>query len=167
VATDEFDATFLSDGRSVVFARSTDLENQPIALYFAALGPGGYTAPILLPASVNVANGATLGPSSSGDVLYFSGKRPEASAGKLDIYRVRYTLARAAPTSRLHAARPQISRELGDRALPEREIRTDAGEQEEHRRADVRDPARQRERDGVVVAGSVGFCPGMPKKSRV
>ncbi|MEO7734928.1 MAG: hypothetical protein ABIY55_28495 [Kofleriaceae bacterium] len=92
-ATDEFDATFLSDGSSIVFARSTDVDNDPIALYFAALGPDGYTAPTPLPASVNVAAGYTLGPSSAGDALYFSGKRPEASAGKLDIYRVRYTLA--------------------------------------------------------------------------
>jgi len=91
-ATDEFDATFLSDGSSIVFARSTDVDNDPIALYFAALGPAGYGEPTPLPASVNVAAGATLGPSSAGDVLYFSGKRPEASAGKLDIYRVRYTL---------------------------------------------------------------------------
>jgi hypothetical protein len=77
-----------------VFARSTDVDNDPIALYFAALGPAGYTAPVVLPASVNVAGGATLGPSSAGDVLYFSAHRPEASAGKLDIYRVRYTLGR-------------------------------------------------------------------------
>jgi len=95
-AADEFDATFLSDGSSIVFSRSTDVENDPIALYFAARGASGYEAGTLLPAAVNVAGGATLGPSvdpSDPAVLYFSGKRPESSAGKLDIYRVRYTVA--------------------------------------------------------------------------
>ena len=40
-------------------------------------------------------DGYTLGPSidlHNPGVLYFSGKRPEATAGKLDIYRVRYAL---------------------------------------------------------------------------
>jgi hypothetical protein len=44
---------------------------------------------------VNVAGGYVLGPSVGGrdrSVLYFSGRRPEASVGKLDVYRVRYTL---------------------------------------------------------------------------
>jgi hypothetical protein len=95
---DEFDATFLADGTSIVFSRSTDVDNDPIALYFAARGAGGYDAGMLLPASVNVAGGYTLGPSVDGkdrSVLYFSGKRPEASAGKLDVYRVRYALGAA------------------------------------------------------------------------
>jgi Tol biopolymer transport system component len=94
---DEFDATFLPDGRSIVFSRSTDVENDPIQLYFAALGPAGYDAGTPLPASVNVAGGYTLGPSVDGSdrsILYFSGKRPEASAGKLDVYRVHYALGR-------------------------------------------------------------------------
>jgi hypothetical protein len=92
---DEFDATFLPDGSSLVFSRSRDVEHDPIQLYFAARGAHGYDAGTPLPASVNVADGYTLGPSiDPGDhrVLYFSGKRPEASAGKLDVYRVRYTL---------------------------------------------------------------------------
>lgn len=95
---DEFDATFLADGTSIVFSRSTDVENDPIALYFAARGPAGYDAGTLLPASVNVAGGYTLGPSIDGvdrAVLYFSSKRPEAGAGKLDVYRVRYALGAA------------------------------------------------------------------------
>jgi len=84
----------------MVFARSTDVENAPIQLYFTARGKAGYDAGTLLPASVNVAGGATLGPSIDGSdrfVLYFSSKRPEASAGKLDLYRVRYTLDHRTP----------------------------------------------------------------------
>jgi len=94
-AADEFDATFLSDGSSIVFSRSSDVENDPIQLYFAARGPGGYGAGTLLPPSVNVDGGYTLGPSIDGadrSVLYFSSKRPEAAAGKLDVYRVHYVL---------------------------------------------------------------------------
>jgi TolB protein len=95
---DEFDAAFLADGSSIVFSRSTNVENDPIELYFAARGPAGYDVGTRLPDSVNVAGGYTLGPSVDGrdrDVLYFSGKRPDAGAGKLDIYRVRYVLRRA------------------------------------------------------------------------
>src|SRR5262245_1046257 len=92
---DEFDATYLSDGSSIVFARSTDVDNDPIQLYFAARGPAGYDAGTLLPPAINVTGGYTLGPSIDGSdraLLYFSGKRPEAGAGKLDIYRAHYAL---------------------------------------------------------------------------
>ena len=92
---DEFDATFLPDGSSLIFSRSRDVDNDPIELDFARRGPSGYDAGTPLPASVNVADGYTLGPSidlHDPGVLYFSGKRPEAAAGKLDIYRVRYAL---------------------------------------------------------------------------
>jgi Tol biopolymer transport system component len=94
---DEFDATFLSDGSSLVFTRSRDVDNDPIQLYFAARGASGYDAGTPLSDAVNVAGGYTLGPSIDAGqpgVLYFSGKRP-ASIGKLDVYRVRYTLAPA------------------------------------------------------------------------
>ena len=96
---DEFDATFLLDGSSIVFSRSSDVENDPIELYFAARGPAGYEAGTKLPVSVNVAGGYTLGPSIDGkdrSVLYFSSKRPEAKVGKLDVYRVHYVLGRGA-----------------------------------------------------------------------
>jgi len=96
---DEFDAAFLADGSSIVFSRSTDAANDPIQLYFASLGRAGYDAGTPLPAAVNVAGGYTLGPAVDGvdrSVLYFSGNRPEAGAGKLDVYRVRYALAPAA-----------------------------------------------------------------------
>jgi len=90
-ANDEFDATFLPDGSSIVFARSTDVENDPIALYVSRRSSAGYDAGTALPESVNVAGGYTLGPAvdlSDPSILYFSGKRPESGAGKLDVYRV-------------------------------------------------------------------------------
>lgn len=96
---DEFDATFLSDGSSLVFSRSRNVDSDPIQLYFARRGATGYDAGTALPDSVNVADGYTLGPSidqRDRNVLYFSGHRPDASAGKLDVYRVRYTLDRTA-----------------------------------------------------------------------
>jgi hypothetical protein len=95
-AADEFDATFLGDGRSIVFSRSKDVDNDPIALYVCSRRPDGYDAGTPLPDSVNVANGYTLGPAldwADRSVLYFTGQRPEATAGKLDLYRVRFRLA--------------------------------------------------------------------------
>lgn len=95
---DEFDATFLDDGSSIVFSRSTDVENDPIELYSATRGPTGYGAEARLPDAVNVAGGYALGPSidrRDRGVLYFSSKRPEAGAGKLDVYRVHYALGPA------------------------------------------------------------------------
>jgi Tol biopolymer transport system component len=95
-ADDEFDATFLADGSSIVFARSTDVETAPIQLFVAVRGAAGYDAGTRLPDTVNVAGGYTLGPTldwRDRNVLYFSGMRPEAQRGKLDLYRVRYTLA--------------------------------------------------------------------------
>ena len=94
---DEFDATFLADGTSIVFARSTDVEHDPIQLYVATRGANGYDAGTPLPASVNVAGGYTLGPAidlHDRSVLYFSSTRPEVGAGKLDIYRVGYAIGR-------------------------------------------------------------------------
>ena len=94
---DEFDATFLADGSSIVFSRSNDVENEEIRLYYSAPGPRGYDAGTELPHGINLAGGAALGPTidpRDPQSLYFSSKRPEASAGKLDIYRVRYALPR-------------------------------------------------------------------------
>jgi TolB protein len=93
--TDELDATFLADGRSIVFTRSKGIENDPVELYSATPGPGGYDAGTRLSDAVNMAGGATLGPAidpREPGVLYFRSKRPEGGAGKLDIYRVRYAL---------------------------------------------------------------------------
>lgn len=89
-ADDEFDAALLPGG-GVVFARSTNVEEAPIALVYASRGSAGYDVGQPLPDAVNVAGGYTLGPSldpTDPTILYFSGQRPEASAGKLDLYRI-------------------------------------------------------------------------------
>lgn len=90
------DATFLADGTSLVFTRSPDVYNDPVELYFAALGEAGYDAGVILPTSIN-AGDATFGPAidwADRSVLYFTGHRPEASVGKLDLYRVRVRVKR-------------------------------------------------------------------------
>jgi TolB protein len=92
---DEFDATFLGDGTSIVFARSPDAGEKPATLHFAARGPAGYGPGSPLDAAVNVAGGWNLGPAldwRDRSLLYFTSRRPEASAGKLDLYRIRYRL---------------------------------------------------------------------------
>jgi Tol biopolymer transport system component len=94
-AADEFDATFLADGSSIVFARSADVENDPIQLFVAVRGASGYDAGTRLSDAVNVVGGYTLGPTidwRDRQILYFSGARAEAKRGKLDVYRVHYTL---------------------------------------------------------------------------
>jgi TolB protein len=92
---DEFDATFLADGRSLIFARSKNVDEQPISLYFAQPHDDRYPSGTPLPSMVNVEGGATLGPAQSWhdrDVLLFTGRREEASAGGLDLYEIRYRL---------------------------------------------------------------------------
>lgn len=94
-ADDELDATFLSDGRSLVFSRSTNVDEAPIALVFASPRDGAYPEGAPLSTAVNVDGGYTLGPAISWaarDVLIFSGKRSEDSAGSLDLYEIHYRL---------------------------------------------------------------------------
>ena len=94
-AADEFDATFLPDGRGLVFTRSADIKNDPVELFFAALGPEGYDAGTILPTTVNVSGGYTYGPAidwADGATLYFTSQRPEAKVGKNDLYRVRFAV---------------------------------------------------------------------------
>jgi TolB protein len=92
-AADEFDAAFLSDGGEIVFSRSTDVDKDPVLLYFAVRDRAGYDAGAILPPAVNVDGEYTFGPVldwTDRSVLYFSGQRPEASAGKIDLYRVHF-----------------------------------------------------------------------------
>ena len=77
--------------RSIVFARSDDVENMPIQLQVAHCDGKGYAdiAPWTL--SFNTADGATLGPVldvSRPNELLVTGSAPSPKAGKLDIYRV-------------------------------------------------------------------------------
>jgi WD40-like Beta Propeller Repeat len=91
-ADDEFDASWLGDGKALVFAHSTDVENAPIQLMLAQCDGKAYADAQPLALSFNTADGATLGPvvdlSKPGELLV-SGKARAPTAGKLDIYRMR------------------------------------------------------------------------------
>jgi Tol biopolymer transport system component len=89
-AADEFDAAWLDDGNALVFARSQNVDTQPVRLYVAHCDGKAYSniAPWAL--SFNTAEGATLGPvvdvSKPSEIL-ITGSARSPKAGKLDIYR--------------------------------------------------------------------------------
>jgi TolB protein len=94
-AADEFDATFLADGTTIVFARAPNLQTDRIVLVVAPLRDGRYDAGVILPAVVNAPGQNTYGPMldwSSPDQLTISSQRPEAQAGSTDLYILRYRL---------------------------------------------------------------------------
>jgi TolB protein len=90
---DEFDATFLSDNTTIVFARAPDLRTDRIDLFVATHRNGQYDAGKLLPLPVNDAQRDTYGPmldwSAPGRFTY-SGRRDLAR--DMDLYRVGYRL---------------------------------------------------------------------------
>lgn len=92
-AANEFDATFLRDGATIVFARAMDFRRDRVDLFFAARGARGYNAGTLLPPTVNNGRdsyGAMLDWSDRGR-LTFSGHRDPQ--GGMNLYRVRYRVA--------------------------------------------------------------------------
>lgn len=94
-SADEFDATFLADGTTVLFSRAANLETDTIVLAAAALRDGRYDVGSVLPEIVNVAGQSTYGPMldwSRTDQLTISSQRPEAQAGSTDLYVLRYRL---------------------------------------------------------------------------
>ena len=91
-AANEFDATFLRDGKTIVFARAMDFRRDRVDLFFAAHGAKGYDAGTLLPPAVNNAHD-TYGPMldwSDRGRLTFSGQRD--GEGGMNLYRVRYRI---------------------------------------------------------------------------
>jgi len=92
-AGDDFDAAFLDGGNVLVFARSDDVDNAPIALWVAEREGDRYVRPRRLDARVNVDGGAILGPSADPAhprTLLFSGIR-EGGLGRADIYAIDFT----------------------------------------------------------------------------
>jgi TolB protein len=90
---EDFDATFLHDGVSVVYT-SGKFAGDEVALYFAAFRDGRFAPRERLPVAVNSQKqGAwTLGPSISPHepgVLYFTSEH-ENGRGRADIYRIEY-----------------------------------------------------------------------------
>lgn len=87
-AGDEFDAAWLDDGRTLVFARAPDLEADPIRLWHARCDGDGWVDAAVWDLPLNAVDGNTLGPVADGRTVLVSGVDPEAHVGKLDIYRV-------------------------------------------------------------------------------
>ena len=94
-AANEFDATFLRDGATIVFARAMDFRTDRVDLFQASPERGSYGAATILPDSVN-GRFDTYGPMldwSDMDMLAFSSRRNGASS--MDLYRIRYRLGAA------------------------------------------------------------------------
>jgi TolB protein len=90
---DEFDATFLADGRSLVFSRARDISSDPVQLYHAPWIEDGYLAVEPLSAVVNTPGSDTYAPMldwSQPDRFTFTTRRPAGGAAGVDVYLVRY-----------------------------------------------------------------------------
>jgi len=94
-SAEEFDATFLVDGSSIVFARSANLETDRITLTFAARGASGYAFGTPVPLSGSLRDVDALGPAidwHEPSTLLFSAAATSSSNKRPDIYEVRYRL---------------------------------------------------------------------------
>lgn len=90
---DEFDATFLADGQTIIFSRAPDLQADRIDLYVAHPREGRYDAGSVLPMGVNHGERDTYAPMldwSEPDRFSFSGQRSDDTG--MDLYLVRYRL---------------------------------------------------------------------------
>lgn len=92
-AAQEFDATFLGDGRTVVFARAQDFGSAPVRQFIAYEQDGRYNVGHALPPPLNEPGGDSYGAMLDGSqpgTLTYSARR--AGGQGLDLYRVRYRL---------------------------------------------------------------------------
>jgi TolB protein len=93
-ADEDFDAAYLHDGRTLVMTRMKK-DQDGSDLYVARWNGRAYDAPqplderVSTPGSWN--NGPAIDPSAPG-WLYFSSVRKDASAGRMDVYRIRYAV---------------------------------------------------------------------------
>lgn len=97
-AAHEFDATYLSDSATIVFARAKDFRVDRVDLFVAMRRNGRYEAGTVLPLSINTPDKDTYGPMldwSNPDRVTFSSQRE--GARDMDLYLIRYRL----PASRL------------------------------------------------------------------
>ncbi len=89
----EFDATFLADGRRVIFTRAANLAIDAVRLFHAAPSEGRYDAGTELPPSINTPGGDTYAPMldwSQRNRLTFTTRRPAKNPHGADLYVVRY-----------------------------------------------------------------------------
>lgn len=90
---DEFDATFLDDGTTVVFTRAPDLRKDDVRLFQARRTRAGYDRGTVLPASVNTPGGDAYAPMldwSRKAALTFTTRRPVDSPDGMDVYLIEY-----------------------------------------------------------------------------
>jgi TolB protein len=88
---DEFDATFLRDGVSIVFTRADDLAKDPVALYYGARIDGLYTRGNRLFDEINTPRSDTYAPMldwSDPNYITFTTRRPADNLRGADLYRV-------------------------------------------------------------------------------
>jgi TolB protein len=95
-ADDDFDATWLHDGSTVVFSRKKkDIEE--MYLFGASATKDGYSTPVRFGPELNSEGGWNLGPSidpSEPGALYFTSSRVLPGGGALDIFKVSYRVPR-------------------------------------------------------------------------
>jgi Tol biopolymer transport system component len=92
-ASDEFDATYLADSRTVVFARAASMKSDRIDLFYAAVEDGRYEEGRRLPSSINDEVRDSYGPMldwSRTGRLTFSGQRDGARS--MELYLIDYAL---------------------------------------------------------------------------
>lgn len=97
---DEFDATFLSDSATIVFARAGDFRTDRVDLFVSSPDDDCYDIGTPLASNVNSAETDTYGPMldwSDPDRFTFSGQR--ANANDMDLYLVRYRRTGVGDTS--------------------------------------------------------------------
>ena len=90
---DEFDASFLHDGRRIVFSRARDIAKDSVRLYFSEPREGRYETDSPLSDVVNTPGSDTYAPMidwSRPGVLTFATRRPAESVDGVDVYLVRY-----------------------------------------------------------------------------
>jgi Tol biopolymer transport system component len=94
---DEFDAAWLENGQTIVFARSAKVEDKPVQLFVAHCDGQRYAEVAPLGLSFNTAEAQTFGPAldwnKPGELLV-SGSAKAPRAGKVDIYRMKAPVAR-------------------------------------------------------------------------
>lgn len=90
---DEFDASFLADSRTLVFARAPSMKDDRVDLFAATSQSGRYGTGMILPLAVNDPVKDSYGPMldwSAPDRLTFSSQR--GGAQSMELYRITYRL---------------------------------------------------------------------------
>jgi TolB protein len=92
-AEDEFDATFLADGRGIVFSRARDISVDDVRLFHSAPRRGRYPRGGLLSEVVNTVGSNTYAPMldwSRPHTITFTTRRPANNPHAADLYVVKY-----------------------------------------------------------------------------